>query len=59
MMNAYNHNKEYNKTISLYQQDNREHNHISNTLVIKACSSIGDYDKGKELINSNIGNIKS
>ena len=46
MMNAYNHNEEYHKSISLYQKynnnDNIKHNDVSNILFIKACINIAD-----------------
>eukprot|EP01084_Bolivina_argentea_P148414 259473_1 len=53
MMNAYNNNKKYHKAIELYEEcDYVEHNDVSNTLFIKACGNMRDYEKGKSLINS-------
>eukprot|EP01084_Bolivina_argentea_P118169 209721_1 len=59
MMNAYNNNEEYNKTILLYEKYHGEHDDTSNVLFIKACSNIGDYDKGKEFIKSQIKDINN
>ena len=55
LMNAYNNNEQYDKTISLYQQfnnDKYEYDDISNTLFIKACSNIGNYHQAKKLMDS-------
>ena len=54
MMNAYNNNEEYSKSISLYEQYNVEHNDVTNRLFIKACGNIGYFDTVKQLINSSI-----
>eukprot|EP01084_Bolivina_argentea_P218529 370816_1 len=57
IMNACNKNKEYNKTIVVYEQYSGEHDDITNVLFIKACSNIGQYKKAKALINSHTTDI--
>ena len=52
MMKCFIDNNENEKAISIYEQYNGQHDNISNTLFIKACTNIGDADKGSKLINS-------
>ena len=56
MMNAYNNNEQYDKTIKFYEEYNGQHNDVTNLLFINACINTGDYEKGKMFINSKIKN---
>ena len=51
MRHCINHNKNDN-AILIYEQYNGKNNDIANTLFIKACTNIGDADKGIKVINS-------
>ncbi|MDY7091307.1 MAG: hypothetical protein SYR96_40310, partial [Actinomycetota bacterium] len=52
MMNCFIDNNQNEKAISLYEEYNGKHNDITNSLFIKACTNIGDADKGIKLIKS-------
>ncbi|MDY7091199.1 MAG: hypothetical protein SYR96_39735, partial [Actinomycetota bacterium] len=51
MKQCINHNKN-DKAILIYEQYNGQHNDVSDLLFIKACTNIGDADKGIKLIKS-------
>lgn len=52
MMKTYINFEKYNDALLLYQNYESLHDEISNTLAIKACKNINDYDKGMQIYQS-------